>query len=101
MLAVTGGFINAVQVAMFALAAHVYPTAIRATGVGTAVAIGRMGAISSGYAGPWALAYGGSGAFFGLMAACLCVTLTGLALVRRHITASSSGDRLAAGLTNA
>ena len=36
MLAFTGGLINAVQTTMFALAAHVYPTAMRSTGVGTA-----------------------------------------------------------------
>src|SRR5262249_23979877 len=43
MLAWTGGLINAVQTTMYALAAHVYPTAVRATGVGTAVAVGRIG----------------------------------------------------------
>jgi AAHS family 4-hydroxybenzoate transporter-like MFS transporter len=37
-LAWTGGLINAVQTTMYALAAHVYPTSVRATGVGTAVA---------------------------------------------------------------
>ena len=42
--------INAVQTTMYALAAHVYPTAIRATGVGTAVAFGRIGGVVSPYA---------------------------------------------------
>lgn len=94
MLAITGGFINAVQVAMYALAAHVYPTTVRATGVGAAVAVGRAGAILSGYAGPWALAYGGSAAFFNLMAASLLVTFAALALTRRHIpTAVHYGQR--------
>jgi AAHS family 4-hydroxybenzoate transporter-like MFS transporter len=88
MLTATGWFINAVQVALFALAAHVYPTPMRATGVGMALTLGRSGAILSGYMGPWALSYGGSAAFFGLMAAFLCVTLVGPALVRRHITTS-------------
>ena len=59
MLTLTGGLINAVQTTMFALAAHVYPTAIRASGVGTVVAFGRLGAILVGYAGPWALEYRG------------------------------------------
>lgn len=85
MLAITGGLINAVQTTMYALAAHVYPTAMRATGVGTAVSIGRAGAILSGYAGPWALEYRGSASFFALMAAALCVTFLSLALVRRHV----------------
>ena len=45
MLTVTGGLINGVQTTMYALAAYVYPGAVRATGVGTAVAFGRSGAI--------------------------------------------------------
>ncbi len=85
MLAFTGGMINAAQTTMYALAAHVYPTAMRATGVGTAVSIGRAGAILSGYAGPWALEYNGSTSFFALMAAALCVTFVALASVRRHV----------------
>ena len=85
LLAFTGGMINATQTTMFALAAHVYPTGVRATGVGTAVAIGRAGAVLSGYAGPWALGYGGSTSFFGVMALALCVTFAALAIVQRHV----------------
>jgi AAHS family 4-hydroxybenzoate transporter-like MFS transporter len=88
MLTLTGGLINAVQTTMYALAAHVYPTAIRAGGVGTAVAFGRSGAILVGYAGPWALEYRGSESFFWLMAAALVVTSLALATVRRHVPAA-------------
>ena len=88
MLTLTGGLINAVQTTMYALAAHVYPTAIRAGGVGTAVAFGRSGAILTGYAGPWALDYRGSQSFFWLMAGALVVTCVGLATVRRHVPAA-------------
>jgi AAHS family 4-hydroxybenzoate transporter-like MFS transporter len=88
LLGVTGGFINAVQTTMYALAAHVYPTAMRATGVGTAVSIGRFGAIVSGYAGPWALAAGGTTAFFLLMTGAMVTTFLSLALVRRHVAPS-------------
>jgi AAHS family 4-hydroxybenzoate transporter-like MFS transporter len=87
MLTLTGGLINAVQTTMFALAAHVYPTAIRAGGVGTVVAFGRLGAILVGYAGPWALEYRGSESFFWLMAAALVVTCLALATVRQHVPA--------------
>jgi AAHS family 4-hydroxybenzoate transporter-like MFS transporter len=87
MLTLTGGLINAVQTTMFALAAHVYPTAIRAGGVGTVVAFGRLGAILVGYAGPWALEYRGSESFFWLMAAALVVTCLSLATVQRHVPA--------------
>jgi AAHS family 4-hydroxybenzoate transporter-like MFS transporter len=84
-LAFTGGLINAVQTTMFALAAHVYPTGMRSTGVGAAAAFGRIGAVLSGYAGPWALAYAGSASFFGLMGGAVFVTLIALACVERHI----------------
>ena len=85
MLTLAGGLINAVQTTMYALAAHVYPTVIRAGGVGTAVAFGRLGAILVGYAGPWALEYRGSESFFWLMAGALVVTSVSLATVRRHV----------------
>ena len=91
MLTLTGGLINAVQTTMYALAAHVYPTAIRAGGVGTAVAFGRLGAILVGYAGPWALEYRGSESFFWLMAGALVVTSLSLATVRRHVPVTVPG----------
>jgi len=87
MLAFTGAMINGVQTTMYALAAHVYPSSVRATGVGTAVSFGRSGAIVSGYAGAWTLDYG-HGAFFGLIAASMAVTFVSLALVRRHVQPS-------------
>jgi AAHS family 4-hydroxybenzoate transporter-like MFS transporter len=87
LLAYTGGLINAVQTTMFALAAHVYPTAMRSTGVGAASSFGRLGAVLTGYAGPWALAYAGSASFFALMGASVFVTFIALAAVRRHIEA--------------
>ncbi len=85
MLTLTGGFINAVQTTMYALAAQVYPTGVRATGVGTAVAVGRVGGVLSTYAGAWALGSGGSGRFFQLIAAAMLTVFGALAAVRRHI----------------
>jgi AAHS family 4-hydroxybenzoate transporter-like MFS transporter len=85
MLTITGGLINAVQTTMYALAAHVYPSAVRATGVGTAASIGRIGAILSGYAGAWAIDYRGSASYFSLVAAAMGLTFVSLALVRRHV----------------
>ena len=84
MLAWTGGLINAVQTTMYALAAHVYPAGIRATGVGTAVAFGRIGGVASPYAGAWALESGPS-QMFALIAGALSVVLVALASVRNHI----------------
>jgi AAHS family 4-hydroxybenzoate transporter-like MFS transporter len=85
MLAVTGGFINAVQTTMYALAAQIYPTEVRATGVGTAVAFGRIGALLSTYAGAWALDAGGPRLFFLCIASALAVAALALASIRRHI----------------
>jgi MFS transporter, AAHS family, 4-hydroxybenzoate transporter len=89
MLAWTGGLINAVQTTMYALAAHVYPTGIRATGVGTAVAVGRIGGFISPSAGLWALESGGGSRLFGLIAATMSIVFVALASVRRHIPGAS------------
>lgn len=85
MLGITGASINALQTTLYALAAHVYPTTVRATGVGTAVAFGRVGGVLSTYAGAFALGWGGSRAFFILMAGSMAVVFICLALVGRHV----------------
>ncbi len=85
MLAWTGGLINAVQTTMYALAAHVYPAGIRATGVGTAVAFGRIGGVASPYAGAWALETGGPSQMFALIGGTLTLVFAALAAVRNHI----------------
>ncbi len=85
MLTLTGGLINAVQTTMYGVAAHVYPTSARATGVGAATGIGRAGAILKQYAGAWALDTGGSRLFFALIAAAMLLTLASLMAIRRHI----------------
>ena len=85
MLSWTGGLINAVQTTMYALAAHVYPTSVRATGVGTAVGFGRIGGVLSPSLGGWALESGGAPQYFGLIAATMTLTFASLASVRHHI----------------
>ena len=87
MLTLTGSMINGVQTTMYALAAHIYPTSVRATGVGAAVAFGRMGAVMTGFVGTWAVDYGGTHAFFGVVAGMMVVTFITLASVRRHVPA--------------
>lgn len=89
MLGWTGGLINAVQTTMYALAAHVYPTSIRATGVGTAVAFGRIGGVLAPIVGSWALEAGGAPRYFGLIALTMTVAFAALSLVRRHIPGAS------------
>jgi AAHS family 4-hydroxybenzoate transporter-like MFS transporter len=90
MFALTGGLLNAVQTTMYALAAHVYPTEIRSTGVGTAVAVGRVGNVLAAYAGSFALDRGGSTGYFGSWAVLMALVFCSLAAVGRHIAPASS-----------
>ena len=85
MLTATGALINGVQTTMYALAAHVYPAAIRATGVGTAVSFGRIGAVLTGFIGAWALEWGGPATFFAVIAVAMAVCFVALAAVWRHV----------------
>ena len=85
MLLLTGGLLNAVQTTMYALAAHVFPTDIRSTGVGFAVAVGRIGNVLAGYVGAYALDRGGSPGYFTSMAVLMGIVFLSLAAVRRHV----------------
>jgi AAHS family 4-hydroxybenzoate transporter-like MFS transporter len=85
LLTITGGLINAVQTTMYALATNVYPVAARATGVGAAASFGRIGAITSGYAGAWAIGLSGSRSYFGLIAIAMAACLVSLTLIGRQV----------------
>jgi len=100
MFLVTGGLLNGVQTTMYALAAHVYPTDIRSTGVGTAVAVGRVGNVLAAYVGRSALNSGGPTGYFSSWAALMAVVFVSLAMVRRHVP-RSSGPPVAEGPTRA
>ncbi|HZI79532.1 MAG TPA: MFS transporter [Vicinamibacterales bacterium] len=90
MFLVTGGLLNAVQTTMYALAAHVYPTEIRSTGVGTAVAFGRIGNVLAVYVGGYALDQGGPPGYFTCWAILMALVFISLAIVRRHVPRTSS-----------
>lgn len=85
MVLLTGGLTNGVQATMYALAANVYPTPIRSTGVGTAVAIGRIGNVLAAYAAAVAIDLGGPPAYFMLWSILMFLVLLALACIRRHI----------------
>jgi AAHS family 4-hydroxybenzoate transporter-like MFS transporter len=80
-----GACVNGVQTTMYALAANVYPSDIRSTGVGTAVAIGRIGNVLAAYAGSFALDHGGSSGYFFAWSGFMLIVFLALASVRRHI----------------
>lgn len=83
-LFVVGLFLLGLQVALYALAANIYPTAVRATGVGATAGVGRLGAILSSYIGAAVISHGPA-AFFGLSVACLALTFVAVALIQRHV----------------
>ena len=85
MILLVGAFVNGVQTTMYALAAHIYPTEIRSTGVGTAVAVGRVGNVLAAYAGSAAIDYGGPSGYFILLAGLMLVVFVSLASIRRHV----------------
>jgi MFS transporter, AAHS family, 4-hydroxybenzoate transporter len=84
MVGFTGTLMNAVQTTMYALAAQVYPIEIRGSGVGTAVAVGRIGHALTGPIGP-PIMRSGTGIYFGSIGVCMGVVLLAMALVQRHI----------------
>ncbi len=84
-LGVHGLFITALQCALYALCAHVYPTAIRATGTAAALSFGRLGAILSSFVGAAMITAGGANAYLNLLGGSMVVSVLALIMVRDHI----------------
>jgi AAHS family 4-hydroxybenzoate transporter-like MFS transporter len=84
--AASGVCLNSMQIGAYLLSGHVYPTEIRATGVGSAVAVGRIGALGSSFAGALVGA-GAAGAslLFGIVAGSMALVVCGVFLVRHHV----------------
>jgi AAHS family 4-hydroxybenzoate transporter-like MFS transporter len=89
MFIVTGGLLNAVQTTMYALAAHVFPTEVRSTGVGFVVAVGRVGNVLAATVANEAFNRGGNGGYFGSWSVLMAIVFVALALVSRHVPRSS------------
>lgn len=88
-LVAEGLFIAGLHNGLYTLAAFIYPPYMRATGVGSAAAVGRVGAILSSYTGVISLELGGEGVYFIVIAASVVVALAAVLLIRVHIPASS------------
>ncbi len=97
-IGLNGLLANAVQTSMFALGAHVYPTAVRASGVAYASAIGRTGGVISSLFGA-VLIQAGPVVFWWAMAGAMVAVFAGLASVRHHFAAA--GEREPAGVAAA
>jgi MFS transporter, AAHS family, 4-hydroxybenzoate transporter len=85
-LAINGLLANAVQTSMYALAAHVYPTSVRSTGVAYAASLGRVGGLLSSLLGASVIQAGG-GAYWYALAIAMVLAFAGLAWVRSHYPA--------------
>ena len=97
MFILTGGLLNAVQTTMYALAAHVFPTEVRSTGVGFAVAVGRVGNVLAATVANEAFSRGGNAGYFGSWSVLMGIVFVALALVRRHVPRSSQVAEVRAG----
>ncbi|MBL8267564.1 MFS transporter [Steroidobacter sp.] len=83
-MAGAGASILAVQVGLYSVSAHAYPTSARSSGVGAGLGIGRLGGILSAFAGA-ALFSGGVTPFFGGIAVVILLMAVSIALFKRHI----------------
>ena len=90
-LGLHGFFVNGVQTTLYALAAHVYLTRVRASGAGAAVGVGRLGAIFSAFAGTAVLSFGPS-SFYAMLAIAMAGSSLAVLAVRRHIPKASALD---------
>jgi AAHS family 4-hydroxybenzoate transporter-like MFS transporter len=92
-MAIAGGCINALQIGMFSVTAHAYPTFCRSTGVGWALSIARFGGILSSFAGALFFANDMQPRnFFFAIAAVLTLTFLSVVALRRHIPPIHSTD---------
>lgn len=85
MLALLSGVLGVVQTALYSVAANIFPARVRATGLGAATSIGRVGALLSSFTGAVALELAGAAAFFWSIALVMLATFAGLAAIHRHV----------------
>jgi AAHS family 4-hydroxybenzoate transporter-like MFS transporter len=86
-----GFFVNGVQTTIYALAAHIYSARIRARGIASALAVGRVGSIVSALVGS-ILIQAGSSAFLGALALGMTSVFIGLAMIRNHVARNEKLD---------
>lgn len=87
LLASQASSIAVVQVALYALAGHLYPPDIKASGIGFVVGVGRIGALCSSFTAAGAMSLGGSAGFFGTILLGMLLTAAALYRLRSHIAA--------------
>lgn len=91
MLLIENLFVVGLLGAVYVLATHIYPPAFRSTGTGAASALGRLGAMTSAYAGVYSLHLGGPIGYFACMTATSLLTFVFAMLIRHHLP-QAAGD---------
>ena len=91
-LAINGLLAHAVQTSMYGLAAYVYPTSIRATGVAYAALLGRSGGLLTSLTGYYFIQVG-SNAYWKALAVSMVLAFLGLAWVRSHYPAMGAAAK--------
>jgi MFS transporter, AAHS family, 4-hydroxybenzoate transporter len=85
-IGLNGFLANAVQTSLYAVAAHVYPTRIRATGVAYSVMVGRVGGLASSLLGGL-LIRAGSSSYWMALGLAMVLAAVGLGWIRSHYPA--------------
>lgn len=92
---IAGAGLTAINLACYPVATHVYPTAIRATGVGAVFGFGRLGAVCSSAVMAVLIGAGGAPLFFAGVAAAALGALICIRLLARHIPKMNNVPRSA------
>jgi AAHS family 4-hydroxybenzoate transporter-like MFS transporter len=82
---VLGFDVTGMQNGMYVLSAHIYPTAVRGTGVGAALTVARLGAVASAVTGALSVDLGGGALFFVFIAIALALAGATALAVRRPV----------------
>jgi AAHS family 4-hydroxybenzoate transporter-like MFS transporter len=86
LLTAAGVCLNGMQVFLYPVAAHSYPASLRASGVGCASGVARVGGVLSSVVGSAVFALGLTlGEFFYILAAIMLVTAVSFVTLRSHI----------------
>ncbi|MDX9668365.1 MFS transporter [Pseudomonas sp. P5_152] len=78
------------QIVLNYMVAQAYPTALRATATGWAIALGRVGAIIGSASGGWFLEHGGPSGYYSALIVPLVIATAGLLIIRSQPQAVSA-----------
>jgi AAHS family 4-hydroxybenzoate transporter-like MFS transporter len=93
LLAALGACTGGLQILLFAVGARLYEAPVRSTGIGSALALGRLGAIASSLVGAAVLQIDPSGkALFASVSVAMTVALVSVSQIRLVPTRAASED---------